>query len=145
MVARLTLVAALAAGGLIVSNTQGAEQMTVKKLSPIVFVEAIEPCLAFWTERLGFERTAEVPDGDRLGFVILTKDGVEVMYQIIASVEKDLPAPSSSRSATSRRWPNGDGVEVVRPMRTTFYGSKEIFVRAPCGTVVGFAEMTGEQ
>src|SRR4029453_8853944 len=46
---------------------------TMKKLTPVLFVGEIEPCLEFWT-RLGFERTAEVPEGDRLGFVLLTKD-----------------------------------------------------------------------
>ncbi|NIU33638.1 MAG: VOC family protein, partial [Gemmatimonadetes bacterium] len=42
--------------------------------------------------RLGFELTAEVPEGDRLGFVMLTKDGLEVMYQTRHSAEKDVPA-----------------------------------------------------
>jgi len=45
--------------------------MTVTRLTPIIFVENIEPCLPFWTERIEFERTAEVPHEDRLGFVIL--------------------------------------------------------------------------
>ena len=36
------------------------------------------------------------------------------------------------------------GVEVVVPRRTTFYGAEEIFVRAPCGTVVGFARHGAE-
>ena len=35
-------------------------------------------------------------------------------------------------------------VEVVVPERLTSYGAREIWVRAPCGTLVGFAEMTGE-
>jgi hypothetical protein len=33
----------------------------------------------------------------------------------------------------------GDGAEVVVPRRRTFYGMDELFVRAPCGTLVGFA------
>jgi len=45
----------------------------------------------FWTERLGFEKTAEVPDGDQVVFAILQKDGAEIMYQTYASVEKDQP------------------------------------------------------
>ena len=63
---------------------------TMKRLSPVLMVDAIEPCLAFW-ERLGFEKTAEVPEGDKLGFVILAKDGIEVMYQTKASVQGDIP------------------------------------------------------
>jgi len=31
--------------------------MRMKKLTPVLFVEAIEPCLPFWTERLGFTKT----------------------------------------------------------------------------------------
>ena len=35
--------------------------MTVKKITPVLFAEEIEPCLKFWVERLGFEKTIEVP------------------------------------------------------------------------------------
>ncbi len=123
----------------------------MKKLTPILVVDAIEPCLGFWTARLGFTMTAQVPHEDRLGFAILARDGVEVMYQIRDSIAADVPAVAESGAGTSsllfievadvhetaRRL---EGVEVVVPMRKTFYGAEEIFVRAPCGTVVGFAQ-----
>jgi len=123
----------------------------MKKLTPILVVEAIEPCLSFWTERLGFTVTAQVPEGDRLGFVILLRDGVEVMYQTRSGIAADVPSVAASEAGTrsllfievadvddvARRL---EGVEVVVPMRTTFYGAREVFVRAPCGTVVGFAQ-----
>jgi hypothetical protein len=67
---------------------QTMQQSTMKKLAPVIMVDAIEPCVPFW-ERLGFAKTAEVPEGDRLGFVILAKDSVEVMYQTHESVQKD--------------------------------------------------------
>src|SRR5689334_3925956 len=63
----------------------------MRKLSPLLTVDAIEPCLPFWMERLGYAKTVEVPDGASLGFVILSKDGVEIMYQSRSSVEKDIP------------------------------------------------------
>ena len=50
--------------------------MKIERLSPIFIVNAIEPCLEFWTQ-LGFEKMVEVPEEDRLGFIILQKDGVE--------------------------------------------------------------------
>jgi len=53
----------------------------MKKLTPVIIVDQIEPCLPFWIERLGFIKTAEVPEGDKLGFVILVKGNVEIMYQ----------------------------------------------------------------
>lgn len=122
----------------------------IEKLTPILYVEAIEPVLSFWTERLGFERTTEVPEGDRLGFVILAKDGVEVMYQTRASVEGDVPSLAdtpmggsilfvqvASLDAVERALA---GVEPVVPRRKTFYGADEIFVREPAGNIVGFAE-----
>lgn len=123
----------------------------MKKLTPILVVDAIEPCLSFWTERLGFAVTAQVPEGDRLGFVILQRDGVEVMYQTRSGIAADAPAVAESEAGSrsllfievadvddvARRL---EGVEVMVPMRTTFYGAREIFVRAPCGTIAGFAQ-----
>jgi hypothetical protein len=38
-----------------------------------------------------------------------------------------------------------DGVDVVIPKRTTFYGATEIFVRAPGGHLVGFAQQGEEE
>ena len=64
----------------------------LRKSTPVLIVDAIEPSLPFWQERLGFARPTEVPDGDRLGFVILTAGNVEVMYQTAASLRKDSAA-----------------------------------------------------
>ena len=36
--------------------------------------------------------------------------------------------------------PTLEAGEVVVPERKTFYGSREILVRAPCGAIVNFAE-----
>ena len=69
--------------------------MKVKKLTPILFAQEIEPCLKFWMERLGFEKTIDVPDGNKLSFAILQKGPVELMYQTYASAEKDVTTVSS--------------------------------------------------
>lgn len=121
----------------------------MKKLTPVIPVDAIEPCLPFW-ERLGFSRTVEVPAGDRLGFVILASGNVEIMYQSMASIAEDVPGMASLVRAGTPLYIEverlsevqnllGDAPVVV-PERTTFYGAREIYVQAPCGTVVGFAE-----
>jgi uncharacterized glyoxalase superfamily protein PhnB len=127
--------------------------MTVKKITAVLFAEEIEPCLKFWVERLGFEKTLEVPDGNRLAFAIVQKGGVELMYQTYASAEKDV----SAVSPLLRRGPtflyvevaNLDqtisatkGAEVVMPVRTTFYGAKEIGIKDPAGHIVTFAQLT---
>ncbi len=124
--------------------------MNVKKLTPVMVVDAIEPCLDFW-KRLGFAVTAEVPHGDALGFVILVKGTAELMYQTRASVAADVPdiaeAPYAEHTplfvevndvAAIRKaikgWP------LVVPERTTFYGATETIVRGPAGQVVTFAQ-----
>lgn len=123
----------------------------MKKLTPVLYVETIEPVLPFWTERLGFEATVQVPEGDALGFVILARDGCEVMYQSRASVAKDVPAlakdPFASRINLFIEVDDLDGLrkrleglEVVVPLRKTFYGAREFGVRAPCGNNVVLAE-----
>jgi uncharacterized glyoxalase superfamily protein PhnB len=123
----------------------------MKKLTPVLVVDEIEPCLGFWTN-LGFEKTVEVPEGDRLGFVILVKDAVEVMYQSRASVRKDVPALADgpSRAALYLEVSDLDAVEtmvrgapIVVPRRKTFYGAEEIGVREPGGNAVTFAVMQG--
>ena len=124
-----------------------------KRLTPVLIVDSIEPVLPFW-EALGFQRTAEVPHGDRLGFVILASGDVEVMYQTRASVADDVPAalegpPHGASSlfitvddldAVAARIPKDAAVLVER--RTTFYGSEETIVRDPAGNIVSFAKMT---
>jgi uncharacterized glyoxalase superfamily protein PhnB len=122
----------------------------LNKLSPVLVVDAIEPCLSFWIDRLGFTKLAEVPDGDRLGFVILEKDGIEVMYQSRESVRKDIPALADvPAGATSLYIDVADvaaveravkGAEVVVPRRKTSYGADEIGVREPAGNAVIFGQ-----
>ena len=125
----------------------------MKRLAPVLVVEEIEPCLPFW-ERLGYERTAEVPEGDKLGFVILKMDQVEVMYQSRASVEKDIPALAKDDylsalfievAALDPVIEAAQGSEIVFPERTTFYGAREIGYREPGGNLVTFAEFENQQ
>jgi len=129
------------------------------KLTPILTVDAIEPCLPFWTETLDFELTLTVPHEDKIGFAMLQKDAVEIMYQTRASIDADLGgsgAPeglgSELASGAALLFIEVEGIdallpaleqaEVVVPRRTTSYGMDEVFVRAPCGTVIGFAART---
>ena len=121
----------------------------MKKLTPILVVEAIEPSLSFWVDALGFARTVEVPHEDALGFVILEKDGYEVMLQSTASMKADVPAtmPPPGRSVLYVEIEDLTAIEewlaeyeILVPRRKTFYGAEEVFVREPGGNVVGFAE-----
>ncbi|HWK88352.1 MAG TPA: VOC family protein [Longimicrobium sp.] len=125
----------------------------MKKLTPVLVVDSISPCARFWTERLGFAQTVEVPHENEVGFVILVKDGVEIMYQTRASVAADLPplAEGPYRTVLFIEVDDIDAVEramqgadIVHPRRTTFYGMHEIAVREPGGNLVVFAQPSGE-
>jgi catechol 2,3-dioxygenase-like lactoylglutathione lyase family enzyme len=121
------------------------------KITPILIVDEIEPSLDFWVAKLGFEKTVEVPEGDKLGFVILQKEGTEVMLQSRASVRKDAGSAVADEmlasgshlyievESFSDALERVKGAEVLVAERTTFYGMREIWVREPGGNVVGFA------
>lgn len=120
----------------------------LKRITPILLVEEIEPCLAFW-DALGFEKMAEVPHGDRLGFVIFEKSGLEIMYQTRASIAADLPALADAPGGGTFLFIEVmnlddtieciEGAPLVFPRRKTFYGMEEIGVREPGGHAVTFA------
>jgi uncharacterized glyoxalase superfamily protein PhnB len=125
----------------------------MNKLTPVLIVESIEPVLPFW-QALGFAEVATVPHGDKLGFVILQRDAVEVMLQTVASVKDDEPrvlrGPKPAGASmlyvevddleeVMHRLPQGTDTIVER--RKTFYGATETIVRDPAGNVVSFAQM----
>jgi uncharacterized glyoxalase superfamily protein PhnB len=126
----------------------------LKQLTPVLIVEAVEPCLKFWVDRLGFAITNQVPGPDgKLVFASVQLGPVEVMYQTRASVvdeqpgvAKDLMGHSVALFITVEDLDTVarslDGAPVVKPRHKTFYGSTEIYVREPGGNTVGFAEFS---
>jgi uncharacterized glyoxalase superfamily protein PhnB len=126
----------------------------LKQLTPVLIVDAVEPCIAFWTDRLGFEVSNRVPGDDgKLIFASVQKGGIEIMYQTSASVVSE--DPSAARELTGHSVAlfitvaDLDSVEkslagapVVKPRHDTFYGSTEIYVKEPGGNTVGFAQFT---
>ena len=128
-----------------------AEFPTVKQLTPVMVVEQVEPCLAFWSDRLGFTVENQVPGPDgALIFASAKRGAVEVMYQTRASVVSETPSMTGELAGHSVTLfltvDDFDTVEralagapVVKPRHVTFYGSTEIYVREPGGNVVGFA------
>src|ERR1041385_1580749 len=113
----------------------------LKKITPIFIVDAIESVLPFW-QALEFKEVVAVPHGEHIGFVILARDNVEVMYQTVASAQED-PAgsvegpPRLGAAAVYIEVDDFDAIatlipkdaKVVVPRRVAPYGSTEIFVR----------------
>jgi uncharacterized glyoxalase superfamily protein PhnB len=125
----------------------------LEHLTPVLVVERVEPCLAFWIDRFGFKKVHEVPGPDgTLIFASVERDGIEVMYQTRASVVADHPGMASELDGRSivlfitvqdldAVEQATAGVPVVKPRHRTFYGSTELYVREPGGNTVGFAQM----
>ncbi len=120
------------------------------KITPVLMVEEIEKSLPFWIDRMGFTKTVDVPEGERLGFAILVRDGAEIMLQTIESVRKDAPqfAPAAESFNTGLFIEVEDFADILKRLegysialsdRTTYYGMREIGVHEPGGHVVVFA------
>jgi uncharacterized glyoxalase superfamily protein PhnB len=125
----------------------------VNKSTPILHVKSVEPSVKFWTERFGFRRTIEVPEGDHLGFVALENVKVEIMYQTYAGMQSD---PNNPLAKAVEKGPSFlfmevpdikaaeealKGADIVQPIHETFYGAKEIVVREPGGHFVIFSQL----
>lgn len=125
--------------------------MAVKKITAVLMVDKIEPSIPFFCERLGFEMTVSIPEGETLGFAILVRDEVELMFQTHSSVEAENRSVAKMLGKSVQMIyleVEGladiekalEGVELAIPKKTTFYGATEIGVREPGGNLLVFSE-----
>src|SRR5438105_15602468 len=134
------------------NSSQEIKSMNVKRITAVLLVKEIEPIVPFWVDRLGFTKTIEVPEGNKLGFVAFQKGSAEVMYQTYATVEKDAPSSMSAEARKGRTYlymevDNLDtvlaavkDVKIVMPGRNAFYGIREFGVQDPGGHFITFAQ-----
>src|SRR5262245_2269922 len=121
------------------------------KITPVLIVDEIEKSLPFWVDRMGFIKTVDLPDGDKLAFVILVSEQNELMLQTLASVRRDEPKFAPEGHGTKGTvlyievpdFPDIkkrlEGYPIVMPERVAFYGMREIGVAEPNGHSVIFA------
>jgi uncharacterized glyoxalase superfamily protein PhnB len=156
-----TIFAVTAAAGLALATwtaftaaRTGRERIAmISKSTAVLHVRSVEPSLKFWTERFGFKKTIEVPEGDRLGFIAIENGSVEVMYQTYSGMKAD---PANPLARAVEQGPSFlfmevsdinavaeslKGAEIVQPIHDTFYGSKEIVVKEPGGHFVIFSQL----
>ncbi len=48
------------------ARTGRERTMMINKSTPVLHVKSVEPSVKFWTERFGFKKTVEVPEGDHV-------------------------------------------------------------------------------
>ncbi|HSU39071.1 MAG TPA: hypothetical protein VLJ38_05870 [Polyangiaceae bacterium] len=122
--------------------------MPLDKLTTLLVVEAIEPCLPAW-EALGYAVAVRVPEAGTLGFVILKSKLGELMLQTKRSLAEDLPdvaargpsyllyADVSSLTEARKTLP---AATVIVPCRKTFYGATEAWLDLAGNVILGLAE-----
>ena len=132
------------------NHAEEKKAMNVKRITPVLFVKEIEPVLPFWVEKLGFTKTIEVLQGNKVGFLALQKGNTEVMYQSYASVAEDTPLIAETRKGPTFLYIEVDNLDavlsalkdskIVQQERTAFYGMREVGFQEPGGHYVTFAQ-----
>lgn len=122
--------------------------MALSKLTTLLVVESIEPCLSTW-EALGYAVAARVPEAGPLGFVILAGPAGELMLQTRESLAEDLPVVAERRPShvlygdvpsladAKRSLP---AAKVLVAQRKTPYGATEAWLALEDGSVLGLSE-----
>ena len=126
--------------------------MKVTRATAVLLVDVVEETREFF-KRAGFEVTMEVPAGDKVGFAVFVKDGVQVM----AETKGNEREPNGIQLLTKQSRcavvfvevddldpviAGLEGFEVAAPRHKTFYGSEEITYQEPGGNLVTFAKFS---
>jgi len=127
------------------------ETAQMKKATPILFVDNVQASVDFFTEKLGFTKTIEVPYERGLQFAAVEQDGIEIMFQ--ASDVDDpsfTPEEMKARAGKSMIYFEVDdfdkileaakSADIFKDAHVTDYGSQEIYIREPGGNILGFAK-----
>ena len=125
--------------------------MKVASATPVLFVDRVEPTRDFFL-KAGFSVMFDVPEGDHLGFVGLTRDGVQVMVETRGNANEKKPfqelTRESRRAVLFIEVDDVDaviaalkGAKVAAERHTTFYKADELTYEEPGGNLVTFAKI----
>jgi lactoylglutathione lyase len=124
----------------------------LKKLTPNLMVEDVAQTLTFYKDVLGFEVVMTLPEAAPFNFAIVSRDGVELMFQSRESLSENVPALTGSPIGASQTFyievtgindlyeQIRDKVEIVVDLHTTFYGTQEVYFRDINGYILSFSE-----
>src|SRR5580704_6491664 len=93
--------------------TAQEKNMTLKRLTPNLYTDDVASCVKFWVERMNFEKTAEVPDGETLAFASLQKGTIELMYGSYTSLEKEPALTGAYQKGTGFLFLEVDDLDAV--------------------------------
>jgi hypothetical protein len=140
--------------------TAEREDTMILQSTPVLFVDQIGRSRRFF-EKLGFEATVQVPEGDGSDFIIMmqagrTESGLGVMLQARSSAVADMTEVDESVFTGSSSFlfmsvadidaaskALGDYHQFM-PKRQTFYGATEVGFREPGGHYIVLAQFATE-
>jgi lactoylglutathione lyase len=124
----------------------------LKKLTPNFMVEDVRKTIEFYQEVLGFSVITTVDNEDEIGFAIMQREQVEIMFQSRKSLSENVPALSGSPIGASQTLyievsdietlyeALRDKVDIVVDMHSTFYGTREFYFKDINGYILSFSE-----
>jgi uncharacterized glyoxalase superfamily protein PhnB len=124
----------------------------LKKLTPNFMVEDVRKTIEFYRDVLGFTVLTTVENEDEIGFAIMQREQVELMFQSRKSLSENVPALSGSAIGASQTLyieVSGietlyealrDKLEIVVDMHSTFYGTREFYFKDINGYILSFSE-----
>lgn len=129
------------------------ENVNFTKLTPNLMVADVNETIKFYHDNFGFDAVVTIPDTGKFNFAILSNGDVELMIQKRESFSQDvnLPLEQQIGGTFSLFFEVNDimplfdkttsaGLQVMRELHQTFYGSKEFTVRDNNGYILTFSE-----
>ncbi len=123
--------------------------MTIKRCTPNLYTDDVGACVQFWTSRMQFEKTAEVPQEKGLAFAAIQHGQIELMYGSFESLDKELGVATPPKGPSFLFVEVDDldsaltamsGAPMIVPVHKTFYGATEFTVTDPAGHFITFAQ-----
>lgn len=124
----------------------------LKSLTPNVVVHDVNETVEFYRDVLGFQLLASVPETGKFNWAMMSRDGVQMMFQSQPSIVEDLslfadvPIGAAQTlfidvSDVQALYDDLKGkVHIVHDMRDTFYGTREFYFEDCNGYVLGFSQ-----
>ncbi|MGE5430250.1 MAG: VOC family protein [Syntrophomonadaceae bacterium] len=129
------------------------ENSGFRRLTPNLMVNDVNETIRFYHSNFGFDAVVTIPDTGKFNFAILSNGDVELMIQKRESFSEDMNVPIDQQVGgtfslffeISDIVPLADrtsaaGLQVVRQLHQTFYGSKEFTVKDNNGYILTFSE-----
>lgn len=119
-------------------------QMTIDKLTPILYTNKVSETINFYKENLSFNVVALMPEKGEPEFAILSNRNIELMIQNDSTISLGENKFISLYMDVDNLQKLFDRIktkaQIIKPIDKTFYGTKEFTCKDNIGNTLTFAE-----